>query len=113
MTAGKLILAGLASLGMGGPAGVPPDERGLRLEWQEAAGAVSLRLVTAGSQPLRLRYVLGVTGSSRSRNSGTATVQPGRAVTVATIRLAPSQGWSAVLEVSGDQTYRVEVRPES
>ena len=121
MRAGKHLsrLAALAALGIGAsagagassalPAGPPPANAGLRLVWQEQAGKLSLRLVTAGAQNLRLGYRLSLTGTSRSVNSGNVQVRPGDEHVVGNWNLSPSRGWHAVLEVSGDQTYRLEV----
>ena len=108
MTAIKLAIAALALTGAS-PAASPGD-RGLLLTWRESEGRVSLSLVTSGMKALTLRYELSVTGLSRSRSSGRVTVRPGEAATVATVQIHPAQGWHAVLDVTGDQTYRIEAR---
>jgi hypothetical protein len=117
MAAGKPIVAAMAALGIaagpaaGGADDRGHDDRGLHLEWQEAGDAVALRVITSGTRPLHLRYDLSVTGQSRSQHSGQVTVRPGVPAVVASVSIAPAKGWRAVLDVSGDQTYRIEAQP--
>ncbi len=108
----KARMAAILALGLGTAQGAaaapPPADPGLRLEWRESEGRVSVRVVTSGSRPLRLTYVLRLSGSSQSINSGNVEVRPGSEKVVSALELSPAEGWHAVLEVSGDQAYRVE-----
>jgi hypothetical protein len=86
-------------------AGSPPVQP-LHLDVDESGNLVVIRLVGASPSSWSGRYELEVTGgpsggSSRSMQGGTATLQPGKPVTVATVRLGNRSGeqWIAHLHV--------------
>jgi hypothetical protein len=91
---------------------VPTAGRPIQLEVNQADGQLVIRLIGESQAPVSARYRLelasGSAGSSNhSVQSGTANLKPGKAVTLATLRVSNPAGarWTARLHVtpsSGD-----------
>lgn len=91
-------------LGMSDP-GSDRAQRSLKLVWEVADGLVVLRVTGQSAQERLLHYRMTVTGGSTSTTGGRARLTPGKPVTVATVRVNARTGWTARLDVSGDETY--------
>jgi hypothetical protein len=88
-------------------AAAPPSARPLQLQVDDGGSQVIIRLVGESPTAFAASYELEVTGgssgsSNRSMQRGTARLQPGRSVTVATLRLRNSAdaNWTARLHVT-------------
>lgn len=104
-----MLAAGLATAGTA--------DRPLHLQVSQAGDQLVITLVGQSQAPLSASYVLDVGGGSpggtnHSIQRGTARLQPGKPVTIATLRLGNSKGrnWTARLHVvpSTGEAYDVD-----
>jgi len=85
----------------------PTEGRPIHLEVNQADGQLVIKLVGDSQESVSARYELEVTGGpagakNNSTQRGTATLQPGKVATLATLRVANPKGarWTARLHVT-------------
>lgn len=97
--------------------GTPTTGRPIQLQVNQADGQLVIRLIGQSQAAISARYELelasGAAGSTnRSVQRGTANLRPGKAVTLATLRMSNPNGasWTARLHVtpSSGEPYDVE-----
>ncbi|MGL5837946.1 MAG: curli-like amyloid fiber formation chaperone CsgH [Sphingorhabdus sp.] len=96
----------LMAMTIDSPAGTTQS---LKLDVSVDQGMHKLTVIGNSNIKRNLRYRMTVSGGSTSTTSGRVQLMPGRSVTVATVRVNAHPGWMAELEVSGDETYTVNV----
>lgn len=109
-----LAIALLASSAAGSITRVNKNERPLHLRIERDGDHVIARLVTQASPPVRVRFVLEINGSSRTRHSGAVEARPVAQV-ISSVRFRAIGQWTASLIVEPviGPKYIEDAGPES